>query len=127
MLHLFSSPHSPLPSPFSFFSHSSTPCRTTLLCPTVLLFRIARSSLTADFRTARKSAVFIYGIETPLFCIFIILPQLGAGFCAYYVVGHVLSLLHGAISFFSKKKKGTRERSRLTRDPVHARLFCSSA
>lgn len=72
--------------------------------PAVLLFRIARSSLTADPRAARKPAVFIYGIETPPFCIFIILPQLGAGFCMYYVVGYVLSILLGAISFFLKKK-----------------------
>lgn len=99
--------------------------------PAVLLFRIARSSLTADSRAARKPAVFIYGIETPPFCIFIILPQLEAGFCMYYVVGHVLSILLGTISFFSKEKKEQgrgvgRSEILYTRDCSIFRFFYSS-
>lgn len=58
----------------------------------ILLFRIAiLDPLSPQTLTARKPAVFIYDIETPPFCIFIILPQVGAGFCAYYVVGRALS------------------------------------
>lgn len=43
-------------------------------------------------------AVFIYGIETLLFCIFIILPQLGAGFCAYYVATYSFSFAERYLS-----------------------------
>lgn len=43
-------------------------------------------------------AVFIYGIETPLFCIFIILPQLEAGFCAYYVATYSFSFAERYLS-----------------------------
>lgn len=64
-----------------------------------------RAILTADSRAARKPAVFIYGIETPPFCIFIILPQLEAGFCMYYVVSHVLYPSRRGIFLLKKKKE----------------------
>lgn len=90
----------------SFFSHSSTPYRTTLCLVAILLFRIAiLDSLSPQTLAARKLAVFIYGIETPPFCIFIILPQLEAGFCAYYVVGRALPSPSFFPSFWTLAKR----------------------
>lgn len=101
-------------SPFSFSVLFFAFLHPLLHHPAVLLFRIARSSLTADSQTraARKSAVFIYGIETPPFCIFIILPQLGAGFCIYYVVGRILFYLTSRRDIFLLQRKGKNKKEK---------------
>jgi len=95
--------------PFPSFSlHSST------LCCTLPSFYFG-SSLTADSRAARKS-VFIYGIETPPFCIFIILLQsLEPDFvCTICGWSRTLSpyLSSHCDSFLFKRKERIKRRSR---------------
>jgi len=101
-LHPLSRPSWPLPS---FYFESRDPLST------------------ADSRTARKPAVFIYGIETPPFCIFITLSRLGAGFCAYCVVDPILSFAGQYLSSERKRRYREKEQAFLARGPVHARFF----
>lgn len=130
MLHLYSSSHPPFLPSFSFFFaflhplsyHPSLPCRPFISNRAILSHRrLSHSTQARRFYLRHRNSSFLH--------IYYLTPAWGRILCILCGRPRTLSLSPSRSDIFllEKKKKATRERSRLARDPVHARLFCSSA
>lgn len=109
LLHLFPSSHPLLPVPSRFFSHSSTPCRTTPLCLYRPFYFESHDPLSPQTFAQHASPPFLFTASKLLFFAYLLsYPSLGPDF--------VHTTWSGTYSFsftkryLSSRKKGTREK-----------------